>query len=118
MCVIPTPLFRYLGWGKWVAFFLALLVFFACLSYLVKRRRRAGLHVALHRLRSTRMKANREVKTSWREKVHAMTHMSPIPLIKIFYNYTVHVSIGTALKLQLAKILRQYVITISLSLFQ
>ena len=94
----------YLSWGKWVAFFVALLFFFVLLSFLVKRRKHQSLHIALERHRSKRLGSNQ----TFMERISSVTTMSPIPLIKIFYNYMVHVSVGTNLKVRMTNLMKKY----------
>jgi len=42
------------------------------------------------------------------EKLSSLLETSPIPLIKIFYNYTVHVSVGGLLRVKLSAVLQNF----------
>ena len=90
-------------WGKWVAFCIALIFFFVLLSFLVKRRKHQGL-LALQ----MRGKHQDKRKLSLRARMAMVREVSPVPLIKIFYNYTVHVSVGTILKVKMSAILKGF----------
>ena len=94
-----------LVWGKWVAFCFALVTFFTLLSFLVNKRKHQSLHLALTRHRS---RHSRREKVSAMEKLSSLLETSPIPLIKIFYNYTVHVSVGGLLRVKLSAVLQNF----------